>query len=450
MGRLFGTDGVRGLANADLSPQLALAVAEAAAHVLAERDRSHPPRAVVGRDPRASGEMLEAAVVAGLASAGADVLRVDVLPTPGIAYLVGATRADLGVMLSASHNPMPDNGIKLFAAGGNKLPDDVEDQIEALVNGGGGSWERPTGAAVGRVHDLIDGPEHYVNHLVAATPHRLEGLRVVVDCANGAASEVAPEAYEQAGAEVIAISAEPDGLNINDNCGSTHMEALRAAVAEHRAHIGIAHDGDADRCLAVTADGEDVDGDQIMGILAVAMRDAGKLTDNTLVATVMSNLGLKLAMADLGIELLETKVGDRYVLEELRRRGLALGGEQSGHIVMPEYATTGDGILTALHLMARMAATGKPLAQLASVVGRLPQVLINVPVGDRAAGSSAASVLDVTKTIEAELGGTGRVLLRPSGTEPLVRVMVEAASEEIAQESAERIAAEVRAASPVS
>jgi phosphoglucosamine mutase len=448
MGRLFGTDGVRGLANADLSPQLALSIAEAAAHVLAERDQSHPPRAIVGRDPRASGEMLEAAVVAGLASAGADVLRVDVLPTPGVAYLVAETRADLGVMLSASHNPMPDNGIKLFASGGHKLPDEVEDQIEALVSSTGGSWQRPTGAAIGRVHDLIDGSEAYISHLVAATPHRLDGLRVVVDCANGAASLIAPEAYEQAGAEVIAISAEPDGLNINDNCGSTHLDAVRAAVIEHRAHLGIAHDGDADRCLAVTAEGDEVDGDQIMGILALAMRDAGTLTKNTLVATVMSNLGLKLAMADAGINLVQTKVGDRYVLEELRAHGLALGGEQSGHIVLPEFATTGDGILTALRVMARMAESGKPLAQLASVVRRLPQVLVNVWVGDRAVASSAASVLDVAKAVEAELGGTGRVLLRASGTEPLVRVMVEASTQAIAQESAELIAAAVRAASP--
>jgi phosphoglucosamine mutase len=417
MGRLFGTDGVRGLANADLSPQLALSVAEAAAHVLAERDKTHPPRAIVGRDPRASGEMLEAAVVAGLASAGADVLRVDVLPTPGVAYLVGATRADLGVMLSASHNPMPDNGIKLFAAGGHKLPDEIEDQIEALVSGGGGSWRRPTGAAVGRVHDLIDGPEHYVNHLVASTPHRLDGLRIVVDCANGAASEVAPEAYEQAGAEVIAIHAEPDGLNINDNCGSTHMEALRAAVVEHKAHLGIAHDGDADRCLAVTAEGDDVDGDQIMGILAVAMRDAGTLTDNTLVATVMSNLGLKLAMRDAGIEFLETKVGDRYVLEELRNRGLALGGEQSGHIVLPGSATTGDGILTALQLMARMARPGE---RCRARLGRTPAAAgadqRRSPTGGRRGAERA-------RRGEGGRGRAGRhrrVLLRPSGTEPLV------------------------------
>src|SRR5947207_6183185 len=313
MGRLFGTDGIRGLANADLTPELAMSVAKAAAHVLAERDHSHPPLAVVGRDPRASSEMLEAAVVAGLASAGANVLRVDVLPTPGVAYLTGEARADLGVMLSASHNPMPDNGIKLFAAGGHKLADEIEDQIEAQVAGAGADWKRPTGARIGRVHDLIDGSEHYINHLVAATPHRLEGLRVVVDCANGAASEVAPEAYQQAGADVIAIHAAPDGLNINDDCGSTHLESLRAAVVEHSADLGVAHDGDADRCLAVTAAGEDIDGDHIMALLALAMREEGVLTDETLVATVMSNLGLKIAMADAGIRFIETKVGDRYV-----------------------------------------------------------------------------------------------------------------------------------------
>jgi phosphoglucosamine mutase len=448
MGRLFGTDGVRGLANADLTPELAMAVAKAAAHVLAERDRSHPPLAVVGRDPRASSEMLEAAVVAGLASAGANVLRVDVLPTPGVAYLTGETRADLGVMLSASHNPMPDNGIKLFAAGGHKLPDELEDQIEAQVTGSGADWKRPTGAQIGRVHDLIDGTEHYINHLVGATPNRLDGLRVVVDCANGASSEVAPEAYQQAGAEVIAIHAAPDGLNINDGCGSTHLDSLRAAVVEHGADLGIAHDGDADRCLAVTAAGDDVDGDHIMAVLALAMRDEGSLTDETLVATVMSNLGLKLAMADAGIRLIETKVGDRYVLEELRARRLALGGEQSGHVVFPAHATTGDGVLTALRLMARMASTGRSLADLAAVVRRLPQVLINVNVADRVRGSSAPEVTDVAKAVEAELGGTGRVLLRPSGTEPLVRVMVEASTVDTAQAAAERIAAAVRAVSP--
>jgi phosphoglucosamine mutase len=445
MGRLFGTDGVRGRANADLTPELAMSVAVAAAHVLAERDRTHPPVAVVGRDPRASGEMLEAAVVAGLASAGATVERVGVLPTPGVAHLVGELGADLGVMLSASHNPMPDNGVKLFAAGGHKLPDEVEDEIEGSLSA---AWPRPVGAKVGRVYDRSDGQERYLAHLLAATPHRLDGLKVVVDCANGAASMVAPEAYRRLGAEVVAIAAAPDGLNINDGCGSSHLDWLRAAVVERGADLGVAHDGDADRCLAVTAAGDDVDGDQIMAVLAVAMREAGTLTQDTLVATVMSNLGLRLAMSAQGIRLIETKVGDRYVLEELRGRGLALGGEQSGHVVLPAYATTGDGALTALHLMARMTATGRPLADLVSVVRRLPQVLINVPVGDRAAGASAPEVLDAAKSVEAELGGTGRVLLRPSGTEPLVRVMVEAATADAAREAAERIATAVRAASP--
>jgi phosphoglucosamine mutase len=448
MGRLFGTDGVRGLANGDLTPELALAVAVAAARVLVESDASHQPLAIVGRDPRASGEMLEAAVVAGLTSAGANVVRVGVLPTPAVAYLVAQTNADLGVMLSASHNPMPDNGIKLFAAGGTKLPDELEARIEKAVQDGHGLTGRPTGAGIGRVNDLLDGADHYVKHLVGSTPHPLQGIKVVVDCANGAASEIAPVAYEEAGAEVIAIYADPDGLNINENCGSTHMEKVRDAVMEHGADLGIAHDGDADRCLAVTAAGDIVDGDQIMAILALAMRDAGTLTDDTLVATVMSNLGLRIAMKQSGIKLIETKVGDRYVLEELAAKGLALGGEQSGHIVMPAFATTGDGVLTGLHLMAQLASSGKSLADLAAVVHKLPQVLINVPVGDREAGAAAPTVQAAVALAEDELGETGRVLLRPSGTELLVRVMVEAATEEQARAVAERIAAEVSTASP--
>ncbi|WP_127499752.1 phosphoglucosamine mutase [Actinoplanes solisilvae] len=448
MGRLFGTDGVRGLANGDLTPELALSVAVAAARVLVESDSSHTPLAIVGRDPRASGEMLEAAVVAGLTSAGANVVRVGVLPTPAVAYLVSQTNADLGVMLSASHNPMPDNGIKLFAAGGTKLPDELEERIERAVEDGHGTIGRPTGAGIGRVNDLLDGAEHYIKHLVSALPNRLEGIKVVVDCANGAASEVAPVAYEEAGAEVIAIHADPDGYNINDECGSTHLDKVREAVLAAGADLGLAHDGDADRCLAVTASGEVVDGDQIMAILALAMRDAGTLTDNTLVATVMSNLGLRIAMKQSGIKLIETKVGDRYVLEALDADGLALGGEQSGHIVMPAFATTGDGVLTGLHLMAQIAASGKSLADLAAVVHKLPQVLINVRVGNREAGAAAPAVQAAVALAENELGETGRVLLRPSGTEPLVRVMVEAETEEQAREVAERIADEVRAASP--
>ncbi|HEX6869641.1 MAG TPA: phosphoglucosamine mutase [Micromonosporaceae bacterium] len=448
MGRLFGTDGVRGLANADLSPELAMSVAVAAAHVLAEADRSHAPLAVVGRDPRASGEMLEAAVVAGLASAGATVIRVGVLPTPGVAFLTAEASADLGVVLSASHNPMPDNGIKLFAAGGNKLTDEVEAMIEAAVAEPGG-WRRPTGAGVGRVHDLLDGPEHYVKHLVSATPQPLSGIKVIVDCANGAASDVAPAAYREAGAEVSVINAEPDGHNINDGCGSQHLDALRAAVRDSDADLGIAHDGDADRCVAVNAAGDDVDGDEIMAILALSMREAGQLAKDTLVTTVMSNLGLRLAMQREGISLVETAVGDRYVLEALRAHELSLGGEQSGHVVLPGHATTGDGILTALHLMARMAATGRSLADLATVMTKLPQVLINVPVKDKQAACAAAEVSVAVAEAEAALADHGRVLLRPSGTESLVRVMVEAPTEELARAHASRVADVVRAASSV-
>ena len=448
MGRLFGTDGVRGKANADLTPELALAVAVGAARTLAEVDRSHPPLAVVGRDPRASGEMLEAAVVAGLTSAGANVVRVGVLPTPAVAFLVGESKADFGVMLSASHNPMPDNGIKIFAAGGHKLPDELEMRIEAAIESGTAGWNRPTGRSVGRVHDLIDGADHYVQHLVGSLSQSLDGIKVVVDCANGAASDIAPIVFREAGAEVIAIHAEPDGLNINDGCGSTHLGAVRAAVAEHGADLGLAVDGDADRCLAVTADGDEVDGDHIMAILALAMREAGTLTSDTFVTTVMSNMGLRIAMSAAGIRLLETKVGDRYVLDELRGSGLALGGEQSGHIIMPAYATTGDGVLAGLHLMGRMAATRTSLADLASVMTKLPQVLINVVVGDRRVAAEDSIVLAAAEAASAELAGEGRVLLRPSGTEPLVRVMVEASTVDIAQDVADRLADVVRAASP--
>ncbi|WP_346073291.1 phosphoglucosamine mutase [Saccharopolyspora thermophila] len=442
MSRLFGTDGVRGLANADLTPELAMSVAAAAARVLYDRDDSQRRVALVGRDPRASGEMLEAAVTAGLTSAGADVLRVGVLPTPAVAHLVAELGADLGVMISASHNPMPDNGIKLFAAGGHKLPDAVEDEIEARLPE---AVERPTGAQVGRVRDVPDAVHRYVDHLLEAAPQPLGGLRVVVDCANGAAAAAAPEAYRRAGAEVIAINAEPDGININDGVGSTHLEPLQTAVVEHGADLGIAHDGDADRCLAVDSSGAVVDGDQIMAILALALREAGELTENTLVATVMSNLGLHLAMREHGIQLRTTAVGDRYVLEELRAGGFALGGEQSGHVVLPGHATTGDGLLTALRLMGRVAVTGTPLASLAKVMRRLPQVLVNVRVADKAAVVAAPAVREAVRAAEAELGDTGRVLLRPSGTEQLVRVMVEAPSEDGAQAVAARLAEVVAA-----
>jgi phosphoglucosamine mutase len=450
VGRLFGTDGVRGVANADLTAELALGLSVAAAHVLAEAGtfEGHRPVAVVGRDPRASGEFLEAAVVAGLASAGVDVLRVGVLPTPAVAYLTGALGADLGVMLSASHNAMPDNGVKFFARGGHKLADELEDRIEAIYDEHrtGAPWDRPTGAGVGRVRDYEEGFEDYVGHLLTVVPNRLDGLTVVLDEAHGAAARVSPEAFTRAGATVVTIGAEPDGLNINDGCGSTHLDLLKAAVVEHGADLGIAHDGDADRCLAVDAAGEEVDGDQILAVLALAMREAGDLRKDTVVGTVMSNLGFKLAMEREGIELIQTAVGDRYVLEEMKARGYALGGEQSGHVIILDHATTGDGTLTGLLLAARVAATGRPLAELAGVMQRLPQVLVNVRDVDKTRVGLSPELTAAVAEAEAELGTTGRVLLRSSGTEPLVRVMVEAADIDHARSVAGRLADVVKSA----
>ena len=387
--------------------------------------------------------MLEAAVIAGLTSEGVDVLRVGVLPTPAVAYLTAAYDADFGVMISASHNPMPDNGIKVFGPGGHKLDDDAEDRIEELLAQGPGV--RPVGAGIGRVRRAPDALDRYLDHIAAAAPARLSGLTVVVDCANGAASAAAPRAYAAAGAQVIPINAEPDGLNINDGCGSTHMQQLQAAVVAHRADLGLAHDGDADRCLAVDADGRVIDGDAIMTVLALAMQEAGELIANTLVTTVMSNLGLHLAMRKAGIEVKTTGVGDRYVLEELRSGRFSLGGEQSGHIVMPAFGTTGDGVLTGLRLMARMAQTRSSLADLAAPMQSIPQVLINVEVADKAAVALAPAVRTAVAEAEAELGDTGRILLRPSGTEQIIRVMVEASDEETARQVATRVAKSVSA-----
>ncbi len=444
MGRLFGTDGVRGVANVDLTAELALDLSVAAAHVLVEhRDaasasrRPERPLAVVGRDPRRSGEFLEAAVVAGLASAGVDVLRLGVLPTPGVAYLTSHVNADLGVMISASHNPMPDNGIKFFTRDGFKLPDALEDEIEARLRE---PWHRPTGARVGRVSAAAELVDRYVEHLVAAVPHPLDGLRVVVDCAHGAASRVAPRALRAAGADVVVVGADPDGVNINDGVGSTPPEALQAAVVAEHADAGIAHDGDADRCLAVDAGGELVDGDQILAVCALALRAAGRLRNDTVVTTVMTNLGFKHAMAAQGVRVVETPVGDRYVLEEMRRGGFTLGGEQSGHLVFLDHATTGDGVLTALQLLGTVAASRRPLADLAATMTRLPQVLVNVRVSDKAAATHSPPAVDAVAAAERDLDGEGRVLVRPSGTEPVVRVMVEAGSEARARQVAERIA----------
>ncbi|MGB3772698.1 MAG: phosphoglucosamine mutase [Rhodococcus sp. (in: high G+C Gram-positive bacteria)] len=445
MARLFGTDGVRGLANEDVTAELALRLGRAAATVLSDSTgalSATRPVALVGRDPRASGEMLEAAIVAGLSSAGVDVLVVGVVPTPALAYLTDAYDAELGVMISASHNAMQDNGIKFFAAGGHKLADEQEDRIEALLDA---PATGPVGAAIGRVRTAPDALTRYADHLAKIVTRRLDGITVVVDCAHGAAFAAAPDAFRSAGATVIAINADPTGLNINDRCGSTHLDVLQQAVSEHGADLGLALDGDADRCLAVDADGAIVDGDAIMAILALAMKDAGELPQNTLVATVMSNLGLHIAMRDAGITVRTTAVGDRYVLEELRAGDYGLGGEQSGHIVLPAFGTTGDGVLTGLQIMSRMAESGRSLSELAAVMRTLPQVLINVPVVDKTASTVAPTVVEAVERAQLELGQNGRVLLRPSGTEQLVRVMVEADTADTAQRLADHIAGVVGA-----
>ena len=444
MGRIFGTDGVRGLANRDLTAELALDLSVAAAHVLGEAGAfaDQRPTAVVARDPRASGEFLEAAVVAGLASAGVDVHRLGVVPTPGAAFLTAELAADMGVMISASHNPMPDNGIKFLSRGGHKLDDDIELLIENRLEE---PWARPTGADVGRIGDSRAGVTTYVKHLVDSVPARLDDLTVILDCANGAAFKVGPDVFERLGASVLAIHAEPDGLNINEGCGSTHMGDLQKAVVEHGADAGFAFDGDADRCLAVDSGGNVVDGDQILAILALAARDEGRLHDDTVVATFMSNLGFVQAMEEAGISVVQTSVGDRYVMEAMRTGSFTLGGEQSGHVIMSDFATTGDGVLTAAHLAGRMAATGRPLAELAAVMTRLPQVLLNIPDVDKTRASTDPVLQGEIAAAAAKLGDTGRVLLRESGTEPLVRVMVEAPTAQIAHEVAEHLAGVVRA-----
>ncbi|MCW4385287.1 phosphoglucosamine mutase [Salinibacterium sp. SYSU T00001] len=449
MARLFGTDGVRGLANRDLTVELALGLAQSAAVVLGKgrvadgrRASGRRPVAVIARDPRISGEFIAAAVAAGFASSGVDVLDAGVIPTPAAAFLIADIRADFGVMISASHNPADDNGIKIFAVGGVKLPDIVEDRIaEAYTNG---EKLAPTGVEVGRIRRFSDAEDRYVLHLLSTLPARLDGLHIVLDCAHGAASGVSPQVFTDAGARVTVIGADPDGFNINDGVGSTHIDRLAEAVVAHRADLGIAHDGDADRCLAVDHTGAVVDGDQIMAILALSLKERGLLKQDTLVATVMSNLGLRLAMEEHGISMVLTAVGDRYVLEEMDARGFNLGGEQSGHVIMSDHATTGDGILTGLQLAAEISRTGKSLAELASVMTVYPQVMVNVKGVDRSRLTGNEVISRAVAEWEDRLGDTGRVLLRPSGTEPMVRVMVEAADEETAQRAADELAAVVR------
>ena len=448
MARLFGTDGVRGLANETLTVELSLRLAQAAAVVLGKgrhadgrRASGRRPVAVLARDPRVSGDFIAAAVAAGLASSGVDVYDAGVLPTPALAFLVSDFDADFGVVVSASHNPAPDNGIKFFAAGGTKLPDEVEDRIEAAL---AEPPIAPKGAEVGRIRRFADAEDRYLVHLLGSLPARLDGLHVVLDCANGAASGVSPDAFRGAGATLTLIGADPDGVNINAGVGSTHREQLATAVVDSGADIGIAHDGDADRCLAVDAHGNVVDGDRIMAVLALSLKARGLLAKDTLVATVMSNLGLRKAMADHGVTMVETKVGDRYVLEALMRDDLSLGGEQSGHVIMTAHATTGDGILTGLHLAAELARTGKSLAELASVMTVYPQVMVNVEDVDHESLGEDDAIAAAVVVAQERLGSRGRVLLRPSGTEPLVRVMVEASDQAVADEIAHSLASVVR------
>ncbi|MBF0808582.1 phosphoglucosamine mutase [Rothia nasimurium] len=442
MSRLFGTDGVRGLANEVITPALAMELAQAASIVLGFNTVKEGvrPKAVIAHDSRISGEFIGAAMTAGFAASGVDVLDAGMVPTPAAAYLVASTEADFGVMISASHNAAEDNGIKFLARGGKKLDDAIEDAIEALYRSK--DFRYPTHGEVGRVRPLTDGEDRYVTHLVSTMPEhrRLNGLKVVLDCANGASSGVSPDAFRTLGAKVFVIGAEPDGININDGVGSTHPEKLQEAVVRHSADLGIAHDGDADRCMAVDEQGNLVDGDQIMSILALSMKESGTLKDDTLVATVMSSLGLEIFLKEHGIKLERTAVGDRYVLESMNKNGFNLGGEQSGHVIMSDHATTGDGVLTGLHLAAEMARTGLPLSELANRMQATPQKLINVKGVDRAGVASCVPLQEAIKDAEAQLGDTGRVLLRPSGTEPLVRVMVEAETQEAADATAQALA----------
>jgi phosphoglucosamine mutase len=441
---LFGTDGVRGVANRDLTPEVAFALGRAAVSVLGGGGR---PRLVVGRDTRASGELLEAALSAGVCSAGGDVLRAGVVPTPAVAFLTVHFGVTAGVVISASHNPPEYNGIKFFSGEGRKLPDDTELQIERLVRDDDGP--RPEGQAIGRIADSADASERYLQYLMEAVDGSLGGMRVVVDCANGAAYRLAPELLRRLGAEVFAVHDQPDGTNINVHCGATHPEVITEAVRRFGAEAGVAHDGDADRAILSDDDGNVIDGDQILATAARAYKEEGRLVDDTVVSTVMANLGFRKAMEAAGIKVVETRVGDRYVLEEMLQRGAVLGGEQSGHIIFGDAATTGDGLLTAAWFLALARRRGATVAELAASTPRYPQVLENVPVADPEFLDGAARVWEAVRDAEEALGERGRVLVRPSGTEPLIRVMVEAETEEDARRHADAICEAVRSSLPV-
>jgi phosphoglucosamine mutase len=439
MARLFGTDGIRGVAGTELTPELARGLGRAAVEVLGRHGATQPPTFVVGRDTRESGEWLEDALTGGIVAAGGDVLLAGIEPTPAIAFMTVDLGASSGVVISASHNPADDNGIKFFSREGMKLPDHIEDEIERELD-----RDRQPVSRRGRIAATPEGREGYVAHLERAADARLDGMTIVVDCANGAASHVAPEVLRSLGAQVVAINAAPDGRNINDGCGALHPEVVAAEVVRVGADAGVSHDGDADRALFADARGNVIDGDQVLAANAIAMHERGTLKGDVVVGTVMSNLGLVHALRDAGIELVQTRVGDRYVLEEMERRGAMLGGEQSGHVIFREHATTGDGLLTAVRFLSLAALTGRSIGELAAAMRRYPQVIVNVPVEDRERLADAAAVEDAIVDAEGALGDRGRVLVRPSGTEPLIRVMVEAESEAEATLHAEAVAAAVR------
>jgi len=440
--KLFGTDGVRGVANQELSPELAFELGRAGAYILTKEGRRS--KIVIGKDTRISGDMLEAALVAGICSLGVDVLLVGVISTPAIAFLTRRLEADAGIVISASHNPVEDNGIKFFGGDGFKLPDEKEMAIEKLIFNPI-QYPQPVAGAVGRVYRIEDGHDLYVQHAKSTIKQDLKGLKIVVDGANGAASQLAPRIFRELGAEVITINCQPDGVNINKDCGSTHPEALQQAVIKQKADLGIAHDGDADRIIAVDENGHLVDGDHIMTICGLYLWEKGQLKNDTLVVTVMTNLGLKIAFEKTGVKLIETKVGDRYVLEGMKETNASLGGEQSGHIIFLEHNTTGDGIITALQLLAVMQEKKKSLSELASQMKRLPQLLVNVRVKDKDQVMKLPEVQEAIKKVEEKLAGRGRALIRPSGTEPLVRVMVEGEKQEELQDLAQEIVAVIEA-----
>jgi len=436
MGRLFGTDGVRGIANSELTPELVFRLGEAAGHFLADKGRG---RIIVGRDSRISGDMLEAALVAGICSGGADAFVCGVIPTPAVAYLTRSLDADGGVVISASHNPPEYNGIKFFSRDGFKLTDELEDEIEEYVNGSSG-WSRPTGSGIGKVRRVDDASARYISHAIDTIDVDLEGMTIAVDCGHGAASVTTVTALKELGARVIALNCDFDGAKINVKCGSTDLAELRELVLSHDVDFGISHDGDADRVLMLDENGDIVDGDTIIAICAAHLHSRGALQNATVVGTVMSNLGFDAAMKKSGIHVIRTKVGDRYVLEQMQASGAALGGEQSGHIIFMRHNTTGDGLIAALQLASVIRQSRQPLSQLARIMARYPQVLRNVRVRDKALMSTSVAVSDAIALANKEVGESGRVLVRASGTEPLVRVMVEAADEDVATITADHLA----------